>query len=237
MPDLLQLLRELVEIESPTGDTAAMRDRMEGELRLLGFDVVRHGDHLVADRGGEGAPLLLLGHVDTVWPRGTLERMPWRVDDGRAYGPGAYDMKSGIVVMLEAIRRAQTDHTLRVVLGADEEIGSPGSRTTIERAAQGAAAAFVVEPPTSPRGDLKTSRKGLGRFKITIVGRAAHSSAPKDGVSAIEELARLTLRVHALNDPRVTMDEFTMAAGAVHRGDRPDPAKLIERVRRVIREE
>src|SRR5207248_1351857 len=108
VPNLVELLRELVEIESPTGDTAAMRNRMEAELRALGFDVVRNGDHLVADRAGDGAPLLLLGHVDTVWPRGTLERMPWRVEDGRAYGPGSYDMKGGLVVLLEAARRAET---------------------------------------------------------------------------------------------------------------------------------
>jgi glutamate carboxypeptidase len=198
---MIELLRELVEIESPTGDTQQLRDRLAFELRALGGDVEVDGDHLLAEFAGGGAPLLLSGHFDTVWPRGTLATMPWRVEDGRAYGPGVYDMKGGIVVLLEAIKRAQTDRALRVVLGADEEIGSLDSRRTIERAAQGAAAAFVVEPPTPPSGALKTSRKGLGRFKIAIQGRAAHSSAPADGISAIEELARLTLRVHALNDP------------------------------------
>jgi glutamate carboxypeptidase len=198
---VIELLQELVEIESPTGDTTELRDRLAGELRALGGAVEVDGDHLLAEFPGEGAPLLLSGHFDTVWQRGTLETMPWRVEDGRAYGPGVYDMKGGIVVMLEAIRLAQTDRAIRVVLGADEEIGSLDSRRTIERAAQGAAAAFICEPPTNPKGDLKTARKGLGRFTIGIDGKPAHASEPKDGVSAIEELARLILRVHALNDP------------------------------------
>ena len=198
---MIDLLQELVELESPTGDTGAARDRLAEELRTLGGAVTVDGDHLRADFAGSREPLVLSGHFDTVWPRGTLEHMPWRVEDGRAYGPGVYDMKAGIVVMLEAIRTAQTEHELRVVLGADEEIGSPGSRETIAGAAAGALAAFVVEPPTPPGGDLKTARKGLGRFRLSIAGRAAHAGEPADGVSAIDELARLILRLHALNDP------------------------------------
>jgi glutamate carboxypeptidase len=193
------VLRELVELESPTGDTGELRERMAAELHELGGAVVLDGQHLRADFPGDGRPLLLLGHIDTVWPRGTLTSMPWRVDDGRAHGPGSYDMKAGLVVMLEAIRAAQTERPLRVVLTADEEIGSPTARAVIERAADGAAAAFVCEPPTS-RGNLKTARKGLGRFKLRVSGRAAHAAEADRGVSAIEELARLTLRLHALND-------------------------------------
>jgi glutamate carboxypeptidase len=196
----IELLRELVELESPTGDTRAARDRLADELRARGGAVTVDGDHVSAAFAGSKEPLLLSGHFDTVWPRGTLAQMPWRVEDGRAYGPGVYDMKAGIVVLLEAIRLADTQHELRVVLGADEEIGSPGSRELLARAAEGAVAAFVVEPPTPPRGDLKTARKGLGRFKLTVTGRAAHAGEPADGVSAIDELARLILRVHALND-------------------------------------
>jgi len=195
----LELLRELVELESPTGDTAELRELMAGELAALGGTPVTEGEHLRADFAGRGAPLLLLGHLDTVWPQGTLATMPWRVDGERAYGPGSYDMKGGLVVMLEAIRTARTDRPLRVVLTADEEIGSPSARDTLARAAAGAAAAFVCEPPTS-RGNLKTARKGIGRFALRVTGRAAHSARPRHGVSAIEELARLTLRLHALND-------------------------------------
>ena len=198
---MIELLRELVELESPTGDTGAVRDRLAAELEALGGAVTVDGDHLRADFAGSKEPLVLSGHFDTVWPRGALEHMPWRVEDGRAYGPGVYDMKAGIVVLLEAVRTAQTEHELRVVLGADEEIGSPVSRETIAGAAEGALAAFIVEPPTPPGGDLKTARKGLGRFKLSVSGRAAHAGEPADGSSAIEELARLVLRLHGLNDP------------------------------------
>jgi glutamate carboxypeptidase len=197
---MLDLLRQLVEIESPTGGTAQIRDRVEAELRAVGAQVTRDGEHLVGEIAGEGAPLLLLAHMDTVWPLGTLERMPWRLDDGRAYGPGAYDMKSGIVIMLEAIRRARTSRALRVVVTADEEIGTPTGRGPLERAARGAAAAFVLEPCDSD-GNLKTSRKGLGRFSVTVTGRSAHASVPASGVNAIEELAHQILRLQQASDP------------------------------------
>jgi glutamate carboxypeptidase len=197
---VIELLRELVEIESPTGDTAAMRDRMAAELRVLGGEVsVVDGEHVRADFPGAGAPLVLLGHLDTVWPHGSLDRLPWRVEGGRAYGPGVYDMKAGLVVMLEAIRHAGTERPLRVLLTADEEVGSPTAREAIALVAEGAAAAFVCEPPTA-LGDLKTARKGLGRFLVTITGRPAHAGDPADGASAIEELARVVLRLHALTD-------------------------------------
>jgi glutamate carboxypeptidase len=197
---MIELLRELVEIESPTGDTADIRERVAAELRAVGAAVERDGDHLLAEIAGEGAPLLLLAHVDTVWPRGTLTLMPWRVEDGRAYGPGVYDMKSGIVVMLEAIRRAGTRHAIRVAITADEEMGTPTGRSVLARAAEGAAAAFVVEPPDAD-GHLKTARKGLGRFSVTVTGRSAHASVPASGVSAIEELAHQVLRLQAASDP------------------------------------
>ena len=196
---MIELLRELVELESPTGDTAELRDRLAADLRALGGEVTHDGEHVVADFPGEGAPLLLLGHLDTVWPRGTLVAMPWRVEDGRAYGPGAQDMKGGLVVLLEGVRRARTARALRVVLTADEEIGSLSGRAVLERAAEGAAAALVCEPPSSG-GHLKTARKGLGRFTLAVAGRAAHAGDPSQGASAVEELARLTLRLHSLND-------------------------------------
>ena len=196
---MIELLRDLVELESPTGDTRAMRDRMAAELDALGAAVTLEGEHVRADFAGDGDPLVLLGHIDTVWPRGTLEVMPWQLVDGRAHGPGAYDMKGGLVVMLGAIRLAQTSRPLRVVLTADEEIGSPTARGVIASAAEGAAAAFVVEPPTG-KGNLKTGRKGLGRFRLTVTGQPAHAGDPAAGVSAIHELAVQVLRVHALND-------------------------------------
>jgi glutamate carboxypeptidase len=176
MPEaLVELLRELVEIESPTGDTEALRGRLAAELAERGAEVEHAGDHLYGVLPGEQPPLVVLGHLDTVWPLGTLASIPWRLENGRAYGPGSYDMKGGLVVLLEAIRRARTRHAVRVLLTADEEIGSPTARELLARAADGAAAAFVCEPPTAA-GDLKTARKGIGRFRLLVSGRAAHAA-------------------------------------------------------------
>jgi glutamate carboxypeptidase len=200
----LDLLRELVEIESPsyTPGTRAVALRLGEELQALGGDVsLLEGDHLQAELPGNGPPLLLSGHVDTVWPVGTLASMPFRVDGKHAYGPGVYDMKACLVMMIEAIRRAGSDRqALRVFLTADEEMGSPTGRPLLEAAADGAAAALVVEPPGAT-GNLKTSRKGLGRFTLRITGRSAHAGTHRsEGVSAIHELAHQILALHALND-------------------------------------
>jgi glutamate carboxypeptidase len=202
---VLDLLRELVEIESPTYSPGVRRvaevcvrelEALDGAARFL------EGDHLVAELDGEGAPLLLSGHTDTVWPEGTLATMPFRVDGDRAYGPGVYDMKGCLVVLFEAIRIAgEGRRALRVFLTADEEMGSRTARPHLERAAEGCAAAFIVEPPGAS-GNLKTARKGLGRFRLTVTGRPAHAGTHReDGVSAIEELAHQVLALHELNDP------------------------------------
>jgi glutamate carboxypeptidase len=201
----LDLLRELVEIESPTYSAGVRRvaEICARELEALGgAPGFLEGDHLVADFDGDGAPLLLVGHTDTVWPEGTLATMPFRVAGDRAYGPGAYDMKGCLVVLLEAIRLAGDGRrALRVFLTADEEMGSRTARPHLEREAEGCAAAFVVEPPGAS-GNLKTARKGLGRFRLTVTGRPAHAGTHReDGVSAIEELAHLVLALHDLNDP------------------------------------
>ena len=200
---MLELLRELVEIESPTGSggVRAVAERMGRELETCGAEVeVLDRDHLRAELPGDGAPLLLLGHSDTVWPTGTLSEMPFRIRDGRAYGPGVYDMKACLVVMVEAIRRAHDrNRALRVFLTGDEEGGSRSGRPLIEVAARGVAAALVVEPP-EPDGSLKTARKGLGRFWISIAGRPAHASDPSAGASAIDELAHQILAVKRIGD-------------------------------------
>ena len=201
---MLELLRELVEIESPSYSpgTRAVSERVARELTSLGADVtLLDGGHLRAELAGTDAPILLLGHVDTVWPVGTLASMPFRIDGEAAYGPGVYDMKASLVVMLEAIRGARGgSRTLRVFLTADEEMGSITGRPPLEAAAKGAAAALVLEPP-APSGNLKTSRKGLGRFTLTIHGRSSHAGTHREeGVSAIEELAHQVLRLQALND-------------------------------------
>lgn len=201
--ELIELLRELVEIESPSYSKGvrAVAERCGAELGSLGANVrMLDGDHLVAELDGEGEPLLLIGHTDTVWPIGSLARLPFRVEEGRAYGPGSYDMKGCLLVMLEAIRRAGRRRAVRVFLTADEEHGSRTARPLLEEASKGVAAALVVEPPSGD-GGLKTARKGLGRFRLTVTGRAAHAGTGRaGGVSAIEELAHQVLRLHALND-------------------------------------
>jgi glutamate carboxypeptidase len=200
----LELLRELVEIESPSYShgTGTASERVARELEPLGAKVtLLDGGHLRAQLAGAGTPLLVSGHVDTVWPLGTLSSMPFRVDADHAYGPGVYDMKACLVLIVEAIRAAgDARRALRVFLTGDEEKGSPTGRPLLESAADGVAAAFVVEPP-GPSGNLKTARKGLGRFTLTIKGRPAHAGTHRDeGVSATEELAHQVLRLHALND-------------------------------------
>jgi glutamate carboxypeptidase len=199
------LLRELVEIESPTYSPGVLRvaERLTAELQALGASVELHdGGHLVAELAGAGEPLLLLGHGDTVWPEGTLASMPFKIDGDLVYGPGVYDMKACLVILLEAIRLAGPHRRrLRVFVTADEEQASRTGRPLLESAAAGVAAALVVEPAT-PSGDLKTARKGLGRFRLTVSGRSAHAGNNRaDGVSAIEELAHQVLAIHELNDP------------------------------------
>jgi len=199
----LDLLRELVEIESPTysDGVRAVAERCGVELDRLGADVTLfEGNHLRAELPGKSPPLLLVGHTDTVWPLGTLGAMPFRIDGDRAYGPGAFDMKGCLVVLLAAIGSARSERALRVFLTGDEEMASATGRPFLESAADGVAAALVVEPPAAD-GNLKTARKGLGRFRLAVHGRPAHAGTNRaDGASAIEELAHQILALHALND-------------------------------------
>ena len=145
---MVELLRELVEIESPTYSPGVreVAKRMSRELESLGASVsLLDGNHVCAELGGAGPPLLLIGHTDTVWPIGTLAAMPFRLEGDLAYGPGIYDMKSCLVVLLEAIQHAgEGRRALRVFLTADEEMGSPTGRAHLEAAAEGAAAALDV---------------------------------------------------------------------------------------------
>ncbi|HEU0305131.1 MAG TPA: M20 family metallopeptidase [Gaiellaceae bacterium] len=200
----LSLLRQLVEIESPTGSPGVLdvAELMAAELRARGgrAEVLEAG-HVVAELRGTGAPVALVGHSDTVWPEGTLATMPFVSEGGVARGPGVYDMKAGLVVMLAAIDAAGADRRpLRVFLTADEEQGSRSAREPLRDVVEGVAAAFVVEPPTAD-GHLKTSRKGLGRFRIAIEGRPAHAGTNlADGVSAVEELAHQIISLHSLTD-------------------------------------
>jgi glutamate carboxypeptidase len=215
--EMVGLLGDLVETESGSDDVdglAAMADRLEGLFGEFGA-IARHDAHsagvnnLVLDVPGSADGLshvVVLGHYDTVWPRGTLQRIPYAVDrHGVARGPGCFDMKGGLVLLYFALRalRAAGGHArrrIRVVFNCDEEIGSISSRELIREVGTGAVAALVLESPL-PGGALKTARKGTGIYRLEIAGRAAHAGIePELGASAVVELAHQILALEALND-------------------------------------
>jgi len=216
--DMTALLAALVETESPSdspshvdaaGDLFARRAEEAGAAVTR----VRCGDAGRAVRahfpGAEPSaePVLLIGHLDTVWPLGTVGARPFRVEGDVASGPGVFDMKAGLVqglFALMALAAAGRAPRRSVVFLAtpDEELGSRQSRAVVEAEARGAAAALVLEPAAGPRGALKTARKGVGWYRVTVTGRAAHAGLdPGKGVSALDELARVVLACHALADP------------------------------------
>jgi glutamate carboxypeptidase len=245
LPALLRCLRQAVEIESPSHSKPGV-DRMAhffahefqrdgGRVRLLpyrtaGSAVVAefwHGAQRSLDpRSSEkqSKPVLVLGHLDTVWDIGTLRRMPFRILRGRAYGPGILDMKSGIVCGLWAVRalraaRMTPSAPIRFFLNSDEETGSHAFRREIEREARSARAVLVLEPAAA-RGALKTSRKGVGEFQIMVRGRSSHAGiSPESGVNAIVELTRQILRFEKLSRPR---SGLTLNAGVIEGGTRPN---------------
>lgn len=214
---MLALLGRLVRTESPSLDGAAVERvarLLAAEWRRRGARAVllgqgARGPHLRVEMRPPGArgQILLLGHTDTVYERGTLRRMPFRVRGGRAFGPGVLDMKAGLVMALfavEALGRAGLPARRRLVglFTADEEIGSRTSRRLIEAEARKSAAVLVLEPAQGPDGRLKTARKGVGEAEIEITGRAAHAGInPQDGVNAVHELARQIVRLESWNRP------------------------------------
>jgi glutamate carboxypeptidase len=210
---LLDTIRALVRLESPSDDKAAV-DRcgaeLERRLRDIGGRVERvardeRGDHLRAQFGGGARQVLLLGHFDTVWPVGQLERMPLVERDGCLFGPGVFDMKSGIAVAMLAARAlaqqtASGPVSLVMLWTTDEEVGSGTSRALIEAEARRSDAVLVLEP-SLPGGAAKTSRKGCGEFELVVHGIAAHAGLdPGKGASAIVELAHQVAEVAALQD-------------------------------------
>ena len=249
LSDTVALLETLVRLESPSTDKAAV-DRcgavLAGMLRAAGADVdvlsqAERGNHLRARIPGEGRPVLILGHFDTVWPAGTLERMPLTRDGDRLYGPGTFDMKAGIAIALGAIgalRATGTRHPPMTMLWTtDEEIGSETSRDTIESEARNAAVVLVLEPAL-PGGALKTARKGCGEFEVTVHGVAAHAGLdPGKGASAIHELALQIAAIERFQDlPR----GISVNVGIIAGGSRPnvvaEEARAIVDVRAPTRE-
>ena len=219
---MLAAVADLVSIESPTADLAAVRrvvghteayvtERLGSAPRVL---VTDGRPHLLW--GPDGAHVLLLGHLDTVWPLGTIERWPFSVADGRATGPGVFDMKAGVVVAVEAIAALADPGRVALLLTTDEETGSPTSRGLVEDTARGCRAVLVCEPPKD--GAVKTARKGVGLYTVAVTGRAAHAGLePENGVNATVELAHQALAVAALGDPAAgtTVTPTVAASGTV----------------------
>jgi len=242
---LLDTVEALVRIESPTTDKTAV-DRCGAELarRLerIGGRVTKlprpdRGDHLLAEFGCGTSQILLLGHFDTVWPVGQLERMPLVVSNGRLHGPGVFDMKAGIgIAMLAARALLETGAPLakRLVMlwTTDEEIGSASSRVAIEDEARRSDAVLVLEP-SLPGGALKTARKGCGSFEVTIKGVSAHAGIePQKGASAVQELARQILAINALQDlERGVSVNVVRVSGGLRSNVIPDEARAIVDVR------
>jgi len=200
---MVEDLAALVATESPSADRQALAGcaALVGEIgaRLLGAPAevlaVDGRSHLRWRRGSDGP--LVLGHFDTVWPRGTIDRWPFAVRDAQASGPGAFDMKAGIVQGLHALAELPADRPVTLLLTSDEEIGSPSSRDLIAEEAARAPAVLVLEP--SERGALKTARKGFSTYELRITGRAAHAGLdPGHGINAGIELAHQVLAVARL---------------------------------------
>jgi glutamate carboxypeptidase len=231
---ITETIRQVVEVESPSDNKPAV-DRLgsllAGRFEALGGHAKFHrtqnfGDHLQVDFPGKssGKPVLLLGHLDTVYPLGTLATMPCRITGQKLFGPGSFDMKAGIAIILHAIEALRTWHgdqlprPVTVLLVSDEEIGSDSSRPITESLAKKSQAVLVLEPSYGPKGAVKTARKGVGEYVLKVAGRAAHSGLDfEKGESAIVELARQIIEVSKLVDLK---RGITLNAGTVQGGTR-----------------
>lgn len=264
---MLQTLRELVERESPSHDKAAV-DRLgefvAQEFKRVGGQIIVHpdpsvGNHLQVEfpaKVGGGPPILLLGHLDTVWEAGTLRAMPFEVRDGRALGPGVFDMKAGITQMIYALAalrevRGSLKRRVTVLLNSDEEVSSESSRTLIEGLARRSVAVLVCEPAHGLEGAVKTSRKGVGEYAVRVTGKAAHAGLDYEkGASAIAELAKQITLLEKFTDLErgVTVNVGVIRGGtrtnviadeAVAEVDvrirRPGDAKVLERKFRALK--
>ncbi len=246
LPQMLATLRRFVTAESPSLEKSAA-DRCCG---IIAEEWDRHGSRVeriaqkhrgdllrITCAPGKSRPsgqLLVLGHYDTVYATGTIARMPFRVEAGKAYGPGTFDMKAGIVQALFALQALQLSKTplrKRIVFlwTSDEEIGSESSRKIFETEARRSDAIFVLEPSFGPRGLLKTARKGVGEAELIVRGRASHAGlAPQEGINAIHELARQLARIEGWND---SQRGVTINAGVIEGGTRtnviPEHARAV----------
>lgn len=237
---MVAALRTLVEAESPSSQPAALR-ACAAAVAALGEELLGAAPewleadghpHLRWSWGHAPARVLLLCHLDTVWPLGTLEGWPFTVTGGVASGPGAFDMKAGLVQGLYALAAlgAEGRDGVTVLVTSDEEIGSPTSRALIEQAARGVAAALVLEPSAGEAGALKTVRKGVATYQVDVTGRAAHAGLePERGVNALVELAHQTLALRRVADPAkgTTVTPTVASAGTT---DNTVPAQALLRI-------
>lgn len=230
LPDILAELRTYVEMETPTHDKQAV-DRLgvfiADRFRSLGckVDVIpqsTYGNQLRVEYGGGDEQIMVLGHFDTVKELGTLVREPWKIEDGRAFGPGTNDMKAGIIFCYFALKTiAEENIPLKSKLvffwNTDEEIGSVSSEKWIREEARRSKCAFVIEPAAGD-GSLKTSRKGGGEFVLKVTGRAAHAGNDHAlGVNAIEEIAHHVIAIQSFTDydAGTTLSVGTIRGGSV----------------------
>jgi glutamate carboxypeptidase len=233
--ELLALTCALVETESPSGDKDGSSEVVSLVASAAGsISAVNSVERITSEDFGEhvlirafagkndAAPIVILGHTDTVHPRGAIKERPWRSEGNRIYGPGVFDMKANIALALEVLRACEATNRLpaspiTILLTCDEESGSPSGRSLVEAEAKNARAVLVLEPPAS-RGRVKTGRKGTGIFAVEVHGRAAHAGLePEKGVSAVLELARQTIRMHNLNDSSTgTTVNVTVVSGGTH---------------------
>jgi glutamate carboxypeptidase len=221
LPQACEFLETMVTMESPSFDKPLVDQfarligrrftEIGGSVEYIPAD--RFGDHVSITFGNSESPVLLLGHTDTVWPAGEIAKRPFKIENGRATGPGAFDMKAGILLMWMVLQIVR-ENSVRILLTGDEEAGSVSSRSLIESVAGECSAVLVLEP-SLPGGALKTARKGVGRFTIKAIGRAAHAGIdPQRGVNAIEEIARQILKVHQMTD---ASQGTTVSVGVVAR--------------------
>jgi len=215
--DMFKFLKDMVAIESPSNNKKALENIIkfiEAKLKALGFYTI----HVIGKKGGgylyarpinreKNSPSqLLLGHCDTVWDLGTLDTMPITQSNDRLKGPGVYDMKAGLTEIVFALSAAKelnlnVSATPIVLINSDEEVGSHESTSAIKRLSKIVNRAFILEPPLGIEGKLKTERKGIGRFTVTIKGKSAHAGLdPEKGVNAIVELAHQVQKLHAMNN-------------------------------------
>ncbi len=236
LTEVLSLTRALVEIESPSGDeqgSKAVVALLASEARSIDsvsiiekISSADYGEHLRlrAFDQEEAKPIIILGHTDTVHPRGSLLQRPWRIDGNRAYGPGVFDMKANCALALESIRACtllglKPRRPLVLLLTCDEERGSGRGRSLVEAEAVHSEAVLVLEPPAAG-GRVKTGRKGTASFTLETRGRAAHAGLePEKGASAILELARQIQRLHDLNGKA---DGISVNVGVIKGGTVPN---------------